>query len=55
MTSAEFLISERFLTVKVKRKDQKALTTFRSRLLMSTGYYDYDKGYTPEFKETEEF
>lgn len=56
MTSAEFSSSEGLWTVKVKRKDQKALTTFRSRfILMSTGYYDYDNGYTPEFKGAEEF
>ncbi|RSN77060.1 NAD(P)/FAD-dependent oxidoreductase [Acinetobacter haemolyticus] len=56
MTSAEFSSDEGLWTVKVKCKDQKGLTTFRSRfLLMSTGYYDYNAGYTPEFKGTEEF
>lgn len=56
MTSAEFSSQEGVWTVKVKRKDQKSLTTFRSRfLLMGNGYYDYNAGYTPEFKGTEEF
>lgn len=56
MTSAEFSSDEGIWTVKVKRKDQKSLTTFRSRfLLMGTGYYDYNAGYTPEFKGSEEF
>ncbi len=56
MTSAEFSSQEGVWTVKVKRKNQKSLTTFRSRfLLMGNGYYDYNAGYTPEFKGTEEF
>lgn len=56
MMSAEFSTDESLWTVKVKRKDQKNLITFRSRfLLMSTGYYDYNAGYTPAFNGTEDF
>ncbi|WP_164223514.1 NAD(P)-binding domain-containing protein, partial [Stenotrophomonas maltophilia] len=53
---AEFSSNEGIWTVKVKQKDQKSLVTLRSRfLLMGTGYYDYNNGYTPDFKGTEEF
>ncbi|ENW50346.1 hypothetical protein F917_01782 [Acinetobacter baumannii NIPH 67] len=56
VTSAEFSSNEGIWTVKVKQKDQKSLVTLRSRfLLMGTGYYDYNNGYTPDFKSTEEF
>ncbi|WP_111828308.1 flavin-containing monooxygenase [Acinetobacter colistiniresistens] len=56
VTSAEFSSDEGLWTVKVKQKDQKNLVTLRSRfLLMGTGYYDYNNGYTPEFKGIEEF
>ncbi len=56
VTRAEFSSNEGLWTVKVKQKDQKSLITLRSRfLLMGTGYYDYNNGYTPDFKGTEEF
>lgn len=56
VVSAEFSSDDGIWTVKVKQKDQKGLTTLRSRfLLMGTGYYNYNSGYTPEFKGTEEF
>lgn len=56
VTSAEFSSSEGMWTVKVKQKDQKNLVTLRSRfLLMGTGYYDYNNGYSPEFQGSEDF
>ena len=46
VTSAEFSSNEGIWTVKVKQKDQK-FSYLRSRfLLMGTGYYDYNNGYT---------
>lgn len=56
VVSAEFSSDEGLWTVKVKPKNQKSLISLRSRfVLMSTGYYNYNAGYTPEFKGTEEF
>lgn len=56
VTSAEFSSDEGIWTIKVKQKNQKNITTLHSRfLLMSTGYYDYNAGYTPDFKGTEDF
>lgn len=56
VTSAEFSSNEGIWTVKVKQKDQKNLVTLRSRfLLMGTGYYDYNNGYSPEFQGSEDF
>jgi monooxygenase len=49
--------SERALwTVRVRRADTYELVTFTcSFLMMCTGYYRYEKGYTPEFAGTERF
>ncbi|MGN5765184.1 flavin-containing monooxygenase [Acinetobacter calcoaceticus] len=56
VTSAEFSSTEGIWIVKVKQKNQENISTFRSKfLIMSTGYYDYNSGYTPDFKGVEEF
>ncbi|NUF13834.1 flavin-containing monooxygenase, partial [Acinetobacter oleivorans] len=56
VTSAEFSSDEGIWTVKVKQKNQKNITTLHSRfLVLGTGYYDYNAGYTPDFNGTEDF
>ena len=43
-------------TVEVRKKETGELTTLSCRfLLMCSGYYDYDAGYTPDFPGTERF
>ena len=43
-------------TVETKNKDTEATVCFQCNfLLMCSGYYNYDQGYTPEFKNSDRF
>lgn len=56
VNKAEFSSDEQLWTITAENLAAKELVTFKARfLLLNTGYYDYQKGFTPEFKGTETF
>lgn len=56
VNKAEFSSDEQLWTITAENIAEKALMTFKARfLLLNTGYYDYQKGFTPEFAGAETF
>lgn len=56
VVSADFDTSTGLWTVTVQRSGSRRTTTLTSRFLFSTtGYYDYDSAFTPEFEGLEDF
>ncbi|WP_462191958.1 flavin-containing monooxygenase [Acinetobacter baumannii] len=56
VNKAEFSSDEQLWTITAENLASKALVNFKARfLLLNTGYYDYQKGFTPEFEGIESF
>ncbi|MEG0341619.1 MAG: NAD(P)/FAD-dependent oxidoreductase [Acinetobacter sp.] len=56
VTKAEFSSDEQLWTITAEDLTTKTLVIFKARfLLLNTGYYDYQKGFTPEFAGAETF
>lgn len=53
--SAEWSTELQYWTVIVEREDAENITITCTFLLACSGYYDYEKGYTPDFPGREEF
>lgn len=56
VVSAEFSSADALWTVTVRRNETDSVTRYTSRFLfLGTGYYDYDKGHTPDFAGVGDF
>ncbi|MFX8016214.1 FAD-containing monooxygenase EthA, partial [Acinetobacter baumannii] len=56
VNKAEFSSDEQLWTITAENLASKALVHFKARfLLLNSGYYDYQKGFTPEFEGIESF
>lgn len=56
VNQAEFSSEEQLWTITAVKLEDKSIVSFKARfLLLNTGYYDYQEGFSPKFEGTEKF